>query len=476
MRTFPIFVSVERKPPLVTGGGELAAIKARLLLKRAENVDVAADQLGSELAELERAGRVALIAAQPGVDQIRGRPLVIAATCDDAEDARVAAVARALGVPVNVPDKPALCSFVMPAIVDRGEVTVAIGTEGTSPVLAQRLRAWLERELHPRLDALARLAGDFRDAVAEKLPAGRARRKFWEGVFDGAASEAALAGEDDEARRLVGEAIEAAVKAETAQGRVLLVGAGPGDPELLTLKAVRALKSADVILYDRLVATAVFEHARREVELLPVGKSKGEPSIPQDKIQELMIERARAGQTVVRLKGGDPLVFGRAGEEIAALRGAGIEVEVISGITAGLAAAASLQIPLTHRDVSHSVIFVSGHEAGSDEPSFEHLDLGALGSGESTLLVYMGVSTAGLIAHRLLDAGWKPSCPVIAVENASRDSERRVVTTLADLAADPERLQLKSPAVLIFGEVAGLPAAGLVEDVLSLAELSRAYA
>jgi len=476
MRTFPIFVSVERKPPLVTGGGELAAIKARLLLKRAENVDVAADQLGSELAELERAGRVALIAAQPGVDQIRGRPLVIAATCDDAEDARVAAVARALGVSVNVPDKPALCSFVMPAIVDRGEVTVAIGTEGTSPVLAQRLRAWLERELHPRLDALARLAGDFRAAVAEKLPAGRARRKFWEGVFDGAASEAALAGEDDEARRLVGEAIEAAVKAETAQGRVLLVGAGPGDPELLTLKAARALKSADVILYDRLVATAVFEHARREVELIPVGKSKGEHSIPQDKIQELMIERARAGQTVVRLKGGDPLVFGRAGEEIAALRGAGIEVEVISGITAGLAAAASLQIPLTHRDVSHSVTFVSGHEAGSDEPSFEHLDLAALGSGESTLLVYMGVSTAGLIAHRLLDAGWKTSCPVIAVENASRDSERRVVTTLADLAADPERLQLKSPAVLIFGEVAGLPAAGLVEDALSLAELSRAYA
>ena len=165
MRTFPIFVSVERKPPLVTGGGELA--------------------------ELGRAGRVALIAAQPGVDQIRGRPLVIAATSDDDEDARVAAIARALGVPVNVPDKPALCSFVMPAIVDRGEVTVAIGTEGTSPVLAQRLRALLERELHPRLDALARLAGDFRDAVAEKLPAGRPRRKFWEGVFDGVASEAA---------------------------------------------------------------------------------------------------------------------------------------------------------------------------------------------------------------------------------------------------------------------------------------------
>jgi uroporphyrin-III C-methyltransferase / precorrin-2 dehydrogenase / sirohydrochlorin ferrochelatase len=474
MRTFPIFVSVERKSPLVTGGGELAAIKARLLLKRAEIVDVATDHIVPELAELERAGRVAIIAAQPGVDQIRGRPLVIAATEDDAEDARVAAVARALGVPVNVPDKPALCSFVMPAIVDRGEVTVAIGTSGASPVLAQRLRAWLERELHPRLDALARLAGDFRDAVAEKLPAGRSRRKFWEGVFDGAASEAVLAGEENEARRLMGEAIEAAVKAETAQGRVLLVGAGPGDPELLTLKAVRALKAADVILYDRLVGSGVLEHARREVELIPVGKSKGAHSVPQDKIQEQMIERARAGQTVVRLKGGDPLVFGRAGEEIAALRAAGIEVEIISGITAGLAAAASLQIPLTHRDISHSVTFVSGHEAGGDEPSFDHLDLAALGSGESTLFVYMGVSTAGLIASRLLQAGWKPACPVVAVENASRDTERRIATTLAELAAEPERLQLQSPAILIFGEVAGLPTSGLVEDVLS--ELSRAYA
>ena len=476
MRSFPIFIDVERKPPLVTGGGELATVKARLLLKRAEIVDIAAGELGPELAELQRAGRVALVPGRPGIDQIRGRPLVIAATGDDDEDARVAAMARALGVPVNVPDRPALCSFVMPAIVDCGAVTVAIGTEGASPVLAQRLRAWLERELHPRLDALARLAGDFREAVAEKLPAGRPRRKFWEGVFDGAASEAALAGEDEEARRLMGEAIEAAVKAESVPGRVLLVGAGPGDPELLTLKAVRALKEADVILYDRLAGTAVLEHARREVELIPVGKSKGDHSVPQEKIQELMIERALAGQTLVRLKGGDPLVFGRAGEEIAVLREAGIEVEIIPGITAGLAAAASLQIPLTHRDISHSVTFVSGHEAGGDEPSFDHLDLGVLGKGESTLLVYMGVSTAGLIADRLLDAGWKPSCPVIAVENASRDNERRVATSLAGLAAEPERLQLKSPAILIFGEVAGLPAAGRIEDALSSPELRRAYA
>lgn len=476
MRTFPIFVSVDRKPPLVVGGGELAAVKARLLLKRAPSVDVAAGAVVPELSALAAEARIAIIPPRPGIDQIRGRPLVIAATGEDEEDTRVAAMARALGVPVNVPDRPALSSFAMPAIVDRGAVTVAIGTSGAAPVLAQRLRAWLERELHPRLDALARLAGEFRDSVAEKLPAGRARRKFWEGVLAGAVSEAALAGEENEARRLIAAAIETAAKGQAAQGRVLLVGAGPGDPELLTLKALRALKAADVVLYDRLAGTGVLDHARREAELIPVGKAKGRHSVTQDKIQELMIERARAGDTVVRLKGGDPLVFGRAGEEIDALREAGIAVEIIPGITASLAAAASLQIPLTHRDISHSVTFVSGHEAGGEEPSFEHLDLAALAGGENTLLVYMGVSTAGLIAGRLLDDGWKPDCPVIAVENASRDNERRVATTLAELAAHPERLELKSPAVLIFGEVAGLPAAGIVEDVLSLFEQRRAYA
>lgn len=476
MRSFPIFVSVDRKPPLIVGGGELAAVKARLLLKRAAIVDVAAGEVVPELAALAAEGRIAVIPPFPGVDQVRGRPLVVSATGDDDEDARVSAMARALGVPVNVPDRPHLCSFSMPAIVDRGEVTVAIGTSGAAPVLAQRLRAWLERELHPRLDALARLAGEFRDKVAESLPAGRERRKFWEGVFDGAVSEAALSGNNGEARRLISEAIEAAARGGAAPGRVLLVGAGPGDPELLTLKAVRALKSADVILYDRLVGTGVLDHARREAELIPVGKAKGAHSVSQDKIQALMIERARAGQTVLRLKGGDPLVFGRAGEEIAALREAGIDLEIVPGITAGLAAAASLQIPLTHRDISHSVTFVSGHDASGAEPSFSDLDLAALGRGKNTLVVYMGVSTAGLIAIRLLDTGWNAETPVIAVENATRDNERRVATTVAELAADPSRLGLKSPAILIFGEVAGLPAHGVVEDVLWLAEVRRAYA
>ena len=478
MRTFPIFVNVDRKPPLVVGGGELAAVKTRLLLKRAPSVDIAADGVVAELEELAREGKVVLLPPQPGVDQVRGRPLVVAATGEDEEDARVAAIARALGVPVNVPDKPALCSFVMPAIVDRGEVTIAIGTEGSAPVLAQRLRAWLERELPLRLDRLARLAREFRDGVAEKLPAGRARRKFWESIFDGDASEAVLAGEEADARRLIGEALEEATAQQAAPGRVLLVGAGPGDPDLLTLKAVRALKAADVILYDRLAGTKVLEHARREAELIPVGKAKGAHSVPQEMIQALMIEHAAAGKTVVRLKGGDPLIFGRAGEELAALRAAGIAVEIVPGVTSSLAAAASLQIPLTHRGLSHSVTFISGQEAGGGEPSFSHLDFAALKPGENTLVVYMGVATAGLIAARLLAAGWTSETPVVAVENASRDDERRLerMSTLAELAAAPDRLGLQSPAVLIFGEVARLADASLVEDVLSLEEVRRAYA
>ncbi len=474
MRTFPIFVSFDGKPPLVVGGGDLAAVKTRLLLKRAPSVDVAADAIMPELAKLVEQGLVALVPALPGIDQLRGRPLVIAATEVDAEDTRVSAIARALGVPVNVPDRPELCTFALPAIVDRGEVTVAIGTSAAAPVLAQRLRAWLERELHPRLDALAKLAGEFRGPVAERVPSGPPRRKFWEAVFEGAAAEAMLEGDEGKARDLIGMAIDEAAAAAPAHGRVLLVGAGPGDPELLTMKAIRALKAADVILYDRLVADGVLDHARREAELIPVGKAKGAHSVPQADINALLIEQARAGKTVVRLKGGDPFIFGRGGEELDALRAEGIAVEIVPGVTAGVAAAASLQIPLTHREMSHTVTFLSGHEAGGEEPSFEHLDLAALASGKNTLIVYMGVSTAGMIAGKLLAVGFAPTLPVLAVENASRDDERRIATNIAELAANHERLGLKSPAILIFGEVAGLQVQGLVEDILAFEELKRA--
>lgn len=472
MRTFPIFVRFEGRPPLVVGGGDLAAIKARLLLMRADVVEVAAGALVPELANFAGQGKVHQLEPLPGLDQIRGRPLVISATEDDDEDARISAMARALGVPVNVPDRPKLCTFALPAIVDRGEVTVAIGTSGAAPVLAQHLRARLERELHPRLGDLAKLAKTFRARVAEALPEGSARRRFWNVVFDGPAANALFHDDEAKARKLIDETIDrAAAESEagtlSGQGRVLLVGAGPGDPELLTMKAVRALKAADVVFYDQLVGAGVLDYARREADLIPVGKAKGAHSVPQGKINSLLIERAKVGQTVVRLKGGDPFIFGRGGEELDALRAENIAIEVIPGVTAGAAAAASLQIPLTHRDVSHTVTFISGHEAGGKAPRFEHLDLTALASGNNTLVVYMGVTTRAVIAQRLLEAGFRAGLPVIAVENASCENERRIATTISALAENPDSLGLASPAVLIFGEVAGLPAAGTVETILA---------
>ncbi len=250
-----------------------------------------------------------------------------------------------------------------------------------------------------------------------------------------------------------------------ASGRVLLVGAGPGDPELLTLKAVRALSAADVVLYDGHVSQGVLDYARAGAELISVAKARGRHSKSQAEINALIVAFARAGRTVVRLKGGDPSVFGRGGEEIDILRASGIAVEVIPGITAATAAAASLQIPLTHRDISRSVTFISGHAAGDGAPAFDQLDFAALSHGRSTLAVYMGLATAGTLAVTLIAAGWSKATPVIAVERASQPNERRVATSLDQLAIDPASLGLSGPTLLIVGEVASLPAAGDINHV-----------
>lgn len=249
------------------------------------------------------------------------------------------------------------------------------------------------------------------------------------------------------------------------RARVLLVGAGPGDPELLTLKAVRALGNADVILYDELVDRAILEHARPEARLIHVGKRGGRPSWKQADIHKLIQDQATKATTIVRLKGGDPMVFGRGGEEIAALRSAGIEVEVIPGITAAVAASASTQVALTHRDFSRTVTFLSGAGPGHGLPDFTHIDLEALNDGQHTLAVYMAVKTAGALGQELLQAGWPGLTPVLAIENASRHNERRVRATVADLAKRPETLALESPAVLLVGRVAGLPVHGPLDIV-----------
>ena len=465
MRGFPIFLDFETARPLINGGTVLAAAKARLMLSRAQSVTVTAAKLDPAFAPLLTAGQIEHLPHTANEADIKGRILVISATGDDAEDTRVSNLSRALGVPVNVPDRPLLSTFALGAIVDRGTVTVAIGTDGAAPVLATRLRATLEQDLHPRLGRLADIAREYREAIGAKLPQGARRRAFWEAIFGGATGRAILDGDEARGRTLLEAELTGAEDPAGKTGRVLLVGAGPGDPDLLTLKAVRALKDADVILHDYLASDAVLAHARREAEIVSVGKAKGRHSRSQAEINDLIVYYARQGKTVVRLKGGDPFMFGRGGEEIDILRASGIDVTVIPGITAAMAASASLQIPLTHRDLSRSVTFLSGHKAGDGAAEFDQVDFRALANSRATLAIYMAVSTSGALANKLIEAGWSPATPVIAVEQASHASERRVSTTLDVLAATPERLGLKKAAVLIVGEVASLDPAGAVTVV-----------
>lgn len=465
MATFPIFVEVGGTAPLVVGGGHLALSKVRLLLKRADRVAVAADAFTDDLKALIAEGRVEQIDPLRLWESLPGRPLMISATEDDATDARFAELARSFGVPVNVPDRPHLSTFALGAIVDRGTVTVAIGTEGAAPVLATRLRSALELELHPRLGRLADIAREYRDAVAETIEPGIGRRAFWDDVLGGEAARAILDSDEAAGRAAIEARLSDTSTRAPRTGRVILVGAGPGDPDLLTLKAVRALKTADVIVHDGLMGEGVLDHARREAQLISVAKAKGRHSKTQAEINALLVALASEGKTVVRLKGGDPSIFGRGGEEIEMLRASGIDVEVVPGITAATAAAASLQIPLTHRDLSRSVTFISGHAAGDGAPDFDQVDLSALARQGATLAVYMGLSTSGALAQSLIDAGWSPAMPVVIASRISQANERRITTTL-DVLADPATtLDLSGPALLIIGEVAGLDIAGTVEHL-----------
>jgi uroporphyrin-III C-methyltransferase/precorrin-2 dehydrogenase/sirohydrochlorin ferrochelatase len=343
---------------------------------------------------------------------------------------------------------------------------VLIGTEGSAPVLATQIRARLEQDLHPRLGRLAEIAREYRPAVGQKLLPGAGRRDFWAAFFSGDIADAILAGDEVAGRSLINAHLAGDAPAgERKLGRVIMVGAGPGDPELLTLKAVRALKSADVILTDGLVGDGILGHARREAEVISVAKARGRHSKTQAEINALMVAFAQDGKTVVRLKSGDPFIFGRGGEEIDILRASGIPVEVVPGVTAATAAAASLQIPLTHRDISHSLTFISGHSAHDGSSEFDQADFAALARGKATLAVYMGLATAGALAEKLIASGWAPTMPVLAIERASRTCERRAAATLRQLVQDPACLGLGSPALLIIGEVASLPTAGHVTHV-----------
>ena len=455
---FPAFHKVAGRRVVIVGGGAEAAAKIRLIAEtRAEIVVFAAS--------LERGTGADLIAASgdwrgtfPALADLAGAALVFAATGSEESDREVCALARRAGVPVNCVDRPELCDFYTPALVNRAPLAVAIGSDGAAPVLSRQLRARIEAMLAPALGDLVVLADKLRGGVSAALTAFDDRRRYWAWLFTGPVAAKVYAGR-------VAEAEDAALRAleidPIRSGHVSLVGAGPGAEDLLTLRAQRALQEADVIVYDRLVPEAIVAQGRRDARRISVGKAKGAHSVGQDEINRLIVNEARVGRRVVRLKSGDPLIFGRAGEEIAALRAAGISFDIVPGITAAFAAAAEAEIPLTLRDISSNLVFATGHNVDGDTlPDWTDLALRG-----ATVAVYMGRTVAAKVATRLIAAGMSAATPVAVIENASRADARSFAGRLDELASIAGRGEITGPVLIIVGEVvaagaiAGAPAA-----------------
>ena len=455
MRYFPAFMDLADATVLLSGGGELALRKARLLLPSgARLIAYGATPQGALASEL--ANRIELrsepLSAESFSDNVR---LVVAATGDEAEDERAALLAREYRVPVNAVDMPHLCDVVIPSIVHRGDLVVGISTGGAAPVVGRRLRERLEAMLPAKLGEVISFAKSRRDRVAKALP-GAKRRAFWERFYTGNAPEAVMAGEDARAELLFAEELSG----ETP-GQVHIVGAGPGDPELLTLKALRVCQEADVILHDNLVSHEILAMCRRDAERIYVGKKRADHALPQEDIGTLMINLAREGKRVVRLKGGDPFIFGRGGEELEALKSAGVTATVVPGISAAIGCASSAEVPLTHRGLSQAVTFVTAEAGGGGAPD---IDWNALAALKGTIVVYMGVRRAGDVAGSLMAGGLDPSTPTAVIANGTRENQRVMRADLATLGQ--AAAELSAPAVLIIGEVAST-ANG--EELLSLA-------
>lgn len=450
MDYFPAFHDLHGRAVLVVGGGEVAARKVDLLRQAGAQVEVLAPALCAELARLAGQGAIMHRAQAYLSRDLAAYSLVIAATDAAAVNARVAADAQAVNRPVNVVDAPELCSFIMPAIVDRSPVQIAISTGGAAPVLARNLRTQIESLLPQGLGRVAALSARYRTAVKRRFGTLTARRRFWEGVFASPLFERLMAVEEQSAQALFEQALDAAAPSE--RGEVFLVGAGPGDPELLTLKALRLLQQADVVLYDRLVAPAIVALARRDADKIYVGKAKSDHSLPQDEINALMVKLAGEGKRVCRLKGGDSFVFGRGGEELEALAAAGIGFQVVPGVTAATGCAAYAGIPLTHRDHAQSVTFVTGHGKDGDV----HLEWAALARPKQTVVFYMGLSGLPRLARELIAHGRGLDTPAAIVENGTTVNQRVVTGTLASLPSLALSAQVGAPALIIVGEVVAL--------------------
>ena len=467
MKRYPLFIDLEDVGVPVVGGGVSALRKARLIAAAGARPvfiwpEIEAAVRGEFDARADYAERL------PEPSDFHGARIAFVAVEDADDPVRWAALARDAGALVNVVDRPALCDFTTPSIIDRGALAIAISTDGAGPVYGRALRAEIEAMLPARAGALLDFAAGYRDAVKGKFDED-ARRAFWEGFFSGPVAAQVLAGDEAGAHEAMIETINRSQE-EQKTGVVHIVGAGPGDPDLLTLKAFRLLQGADVILYDRLVSEDVLNLARRDADRLYVGKAKANHAVPQGEIEATMIALAREGKTVVRLKGGDPFVFGRGGEELDAVRAAGVPVSVTPGVTAATGCAAAAGMALTHRDHAQAVTFVTGHAKGDADPD---LDWAALAALKNTLVVYMGVGKAGNIAEQLVRHGRCASTPVAVIENGTCKHQIIVKGALGNLAALIEAGGIKGPALLVIGEVAALANGETLNDLLQQSSVKR---
>jgi uroporphyrin-III C-methyltransferase/precorrin-2 dehydrogenase/sirohydrochlorin ferrochelatase len=448
MQFLPLFHKLQDRLVLVIGGGEVALRKARLLSDAGAVLHVVAPEIRSELQELAGPGGIFLRGYASS--DLQGVALVIAATDDVPLNAQISAEAQALGIPVNVVDAPALCSVIFPAIVDRSPLIVAVSSGGDAPVLARLIRAKIETWIPATYGQLANLGKRFRERVKQLFPDVQQRRVFWEDVFQGQIAESVFAGKPEEGERLLEERLAGA--APRALGEVYLVGAGPGDPDLLTFRALRLMQQADVVLYDRLVAPAIIELCRRDAERIYVGKRRADHAVPQEQINQLLIDLARQGKRVLRLKGGDPFIFGRGGEEIEQLAAEDIPFQVVPGITAASGCAAYAGIPLTHRDHAQSVRFVTGHlKDGSSNLPWK--DLVAPGQ---TLVFYMGLVGLPDICEQLIAHGRSGTTPAALVQQGTTQNQRVFTGTLETLPQLVAEHEVHAPTLVIVGEVVTL--------------------
>ena len=451
MEHLPIFINLRQKPTLVVGGGDIALRKINLLLKAQSKVTCVSPDFCAGIKNLSLDGSVSLVSKRFEASDISNYSVIISATDDSKVNEAVSKVAHELRIPVNVVDSPELSSFIMPSIVDRSPVIIAVSSAGKAPVLTRIIRAKLETVIPSSYGILAEIAGEYRQKVKDRFSKIKDRRAFWEAAFSGVIAEKVFSGRAQEARDDIETQLIDTV--EMSLGEVYLVGAGPGDPDLLTFKALRLIQQADVVLYDRLVSKGVMELVRRDSELIYVGKKGGsDESTRQIDINDLLVELAKSGKRVCRLKGGDPFIFGRGGEEIESLSENGIPFQVVPGITAASGCSSYAGIPLTHRDFSQSCRFVTAHlKNGTSNLPWKELVVE-----QQTIVFYMALSGANHICEQLIAHGMRKEMPIAIIEKGTMPEQKVYITTLLDLPDLLLKEDINAPTLMIVGEVVKL--------------------